>query len=676
MLEEIHKKIKASHLKRNAYLYIRQSTLKQVMRNQESTRRQYALKDRAIASGWLRNQITVIDCDQGKSGAEGDRKGFQKLVADVGMGRAGIVMGLEVSRLARNSTDWHRLIEICALSDTLILDEDGVYNPAHFNDRLLLGLKGTMSEAELHILRARLRGGILNKAKRGELKRPIPIGFVYDQNNRVVLDPNKMVQDSINLLFKTFNETDSAYLTVKKFREKGLTFPRRPCTGPNKGEVIFGELNHDRVLKTLHNPRYAGVFYYGRNPEFTPGNETETIIKFSKDRWLVYLSEAHQGYISEEQFEQNQKQLLENAGAYGIDRKKRPPREGNALIQGIVICGICGRRMSVAYHNYTKGLCPEYTCTKAGIENAQKTCQHIPGDKIDKAIGDILVGMMTPATLELALSVQKELENQTSEVDQLHKKHLQQLEYEANLARRRYMNVDPENRLVADSLEADWNENLRAMDDAKNEYRKKREKESMRLRKKQREQIMALTTDFPKLWNAPDTPNRERKRMLRLLLEDVTLIKDKEITVNIRFKGGATKTLHLPLPQDGFTAKKTKPEVIKELDHLLDKYSDSEIVSIFTKRGMKTETGLKYGLRTLMRIRMTYGLKDRRTRLIEQGMLTRKEMLKLLNTNDEKLKGWKDTGMLKIHHYSIGQHFLFEPPGKAFFDKIKEAQSA
>jgi DNA invertase Pin-like site-specific DNA recombinase len=675
MHEETYKKVKSSHLKRNAYLYVRQSTLKQVLGNQESAKRQYALRDRAVASGWARDQVTVIDCDQGRSGAEGDREGFQKLVADVGMGRAGIVMGLEVSRLARNSTDWHRLIEICALADTLILDEDGIYNPAHFNDRLLLGLKGTMSEAELHILRARLRGGILNKAKRGELKRPLPVGFVYDQNNRVVLEPNKMAQDSINLLFRTFNNTDSAYLTVKKFRENGLTFPRRPCTGPNRGEVIFGDLTHDRALKVLHNPRYAGIFFYGRNPEFNQTNETKRVIKFSKDRWLVYLPETHPGYISEEQFEQNQKRLLENASAYGLDRKKHTPREGPALIQGLAVCGVCGRRMSVIYHNYKKGICPEYTCARDGIENAKKPCQHIPGDKIDKAIGDILVETMTPAALEVAISVQKELENRTTEVDHLHKKHMQQLEYEANLARRRFMNVDPENRLVADSLEADWNEKLRVLDNARNEYQENSEKENLRLQKNQQEQIMALTTDFPRLWDDPKTPNRERKRMLGLLIEDVTLVKDKEITVNVRFKGGATKTLHLPLPLNTFMAKKTPPEVVKEIDHLLDEYSDPEIVSVFNERGVLTQTGLPYGLPTLMRIRMAYGLKDRYTRLREKGMLTRKEMLKFLNTDQYKLKNWKDTGVLKIHQYGIGQNFLFEPPGKAFFDKIKEDKS-
>jgi DNA invertase Pin-like site-specific DNA recombinase len=274
---EAHQKVTARHLKRNAYLYIRQSTLRQVFENTESTERQYALRQRAVALGWPQEQVIVIDCDQGQSGASTEgRDGFQRLVADVGMGRAGIVMGLEVSRLARNSSDWHRLLEICALSDTLILDEDGVYDPAHFNDRLLLGLKGTMSEAELHVLRARLRGGILSKARRGELESPLPIGFRYDAADRAVLDPDKQVQETIRTFFQTFRRTGSATATVKAFRAQGLRFPRRARTGPAKGEIIWGELEHSRALWVLHNPRFAGAFFFGRSRQRRHGDRSGT----------------------------------------------------------------------------------------------------------------------------------------------------------------------------------------------------------------------------------------------------------------------------------------------------------------------------------------------------------------------------------------------------------------
>jgi DNA invertase Pin-like site-specific DNA recombinase len=266
MIHDAHQKVTSTHLKRNAYLYIRQSTIRQVFENTESTQRQYALQQNAIALGWPQEHIIVIDSDLGQSGASAvDREGFQRLVAEVGMGRAGIVLGLEVSRLARNSTDWHRLLEICALTDTLILDEDGVYDPAHFNDRLLLGLKGTMSEAELHVLRARLQGGILNKAKRGELFLRPPIGLAYNAEGQCILDPDQQVRESLRLLFATFRRTGSATATVKAFRQQGLKFPRRLRTGPGKGDLIWAPLQHVHVLRILHNPRYTGAFVYGRS---------------------------------------------------------------------------------------------------------------------------------------------------------------------------------------------------------------------------------------------------------------------------------------------------------------------------------------------------------------------------------------------------------------------------
>jgi len=265
MMGEGGLKVTARHLKRQAYLYVRQSSLRQVLENTESTKRQYDLRGRAVALGWPAEQVSVIDADLGQSGASAaDREGFQHLVTEVSLGRAGIVMGLEVSRLARNSTDWHRLLEICALTDTLILDEDGIYDPAHFNDRLLLGLKGTMSEAELHVLRARLRGGIVNKARRGELEIRLPIGFVYDTEGKVRLDPDERIRSAITHLFQTFRRCGSATATVKAFREQGLKFPRRIYVGPRKGEVLWGDLEHSRTRWVLQHPTYAGVFCFGR----------------------------------------------------------------------------------------------------------------------------------------------------------------------------------------------------------------------------------------------------------------------------------------------------------------------------------------------------------------------------------------------------------------------------
>jgi DNA invertase Pin-like site-specific DNA recombinase len=371
---DAHQKVTAQHLKRNAYLYVRQSTLRQVFENTESTERQYALKQRAVALGWPQDQVIVIDDDQGQSGATmAGRDGFQRLVADVGMGRAGIVMGLEVSRLARNSSDWHRLLEICALSSTLILDEDGVYDPGHFNDRLLLGLKGTMSEAELHVLRARLRGGLINKARRGELESKLPIGLIYDGNGRTILDPDKQVQESIRALFQNFRRTGSAFATVRAFHKQGLKFPRRPRTGPARGEVVWGDLVHSRVLWILHNPRYAGAFFFGRSRHRYVGGRMASSEALPRDQWTSFIQDAHVGYIGWDEFEENQRTLRANSQAHGLDRRKSPPREGPALLQGLVMCGICGGRMTVRYYRRAGKLVPNYVCQKEGIESGSPT---------------------------------------------------------------------------------------------------------------------------------------------------------------------------------------------------------------------------------------------------------------------------------------------------------------
>lgn len=669
---ESNKKVTADHLKRGAYLYIRQSTLKQVMENTESTKRQYALKERAIALGWPSDRITTIDCDLGQSGANTiDREGFQKLVAEVGLGNAGIVMGLEVSRLARNCTDWHRLLEICALSNTLILDEDGIYDPAHFNDRLLLGLKGTMSEAELHVLRARLRGGVLNKAKRGELKVPLPIGFIYNSEDRTVFHPDQQVQESIRMFFKIFQESNSAWSTVKIFRDRGLQFPRQQRTGLCKGEILWGPLTHSRALKTLKNPRYAGVYYYGRARHSKLPDGKHTSKKLPKEQWHILLPNSHEAYISLEEYERNQKQLLQNSQSYGQDRRKSTPREGPALLQGLVICGRCGRRMTIQYYKRANGdLHPIYVCQASAVESAERTCQIIPGTSIDEAIGDLLLETMTPVALEVALNVQAQLQNRLAEADSLRKKRVERAQYEAELARQRYMQVDPRNRLVADTLEADWNKKLRDVMEAQEEYEQQRKADEKMLTSEQKKQILSLAMDFPRLWKDAKTPNREKKRMVQLMIEDVTLVRRDQISVNICFKGGATKIITLPIPQNPFTRRKTRSEIVKEVDRLLEFHNDAEIADILNGRGIQTGNQLPFKTMAIYRIRTAYQLKDRYTRLREKGCLTRTEMQTHLNTYNEMLRSWVQKGWIKTHAYGQApNNILYEPPGENFYTK-------
>jgi DNA invertase Pin-like site-specific DNA recombinase len=658
-----HQKVNAEHLKRNAYLYVRQSTLRQVFENTESTKRQYGLRQHAVALGWPVERIIVIDTDLGQSGASAvDREGFQKLVTEVGLGKAGIVLGLEVSRLARNSTDWHRLLEICALTDTLILDEDGVYDPAHFNDRLLLGLKGTMSEAELHVIRARLQGGILNKARRGELQCPLPVGFLYNASNQPVLDPDKQVQESIRFFFDTFRRTASACAVVKAFRQKGLLFPRRLKKGPNKGELVWAELPHSRALHILHNPRYAGAFVYGRSRTRNNPNGGTSYTKLPREQWMLF-KDAHPGYISWAQYEDNLLRLRENAQAVGADRRKSPPREGPALLQGLVVCGVCGSRMTVRYHTRQDRLVPEYVCQRDGIEHAISLCQRVVGDHIDNAVGQLLVESVAPLALEVTLSVQQELQARIEEVDRLRKKHVERARYEADLSQRRYLHVDPANRLVADSLEADWNEKLRALTLAQEQYEQQQRQDRIPIDEQQRARIAALASDFPRLWQDPKTPDRERKRMVRLLLADVTLLRGNGITVHVRFNGGASKTLELPRPLTAWELRTTPAEIGAEIDRLTDRYTDKKIVQILNQRGALSGCGRRFNSRIVARLRREYQLQTRYDRLRQKGLLTLEEMSSRLDIGPKCVITWRNRGLLRGYPVNDRDDWLYEDPG-------------
>ena len=660
----VNSKVTAKHLNRDAYLYIRQSTVRQVFENTESTKRQYALQQRAVALGWPYEHIYVIDSDLGQSGASAaDREGFQRLVSEVTMGRVGIVLGLEVSRLARNNTDWHRLLEICALSDTLILDEDGIYNPNDFNDRLLLGLKGTMSEAELHLLRARLRGGVLNKARRGELTTPLPIGFVYDNNERVRLDPDRQVRETITLFFQIFRRTGSARAIVKEFNKQDISFPRRSRTGPKKGELIWGKLEHSRALRILHNPRYAGAFFYGRTRTHKGIDGRIFSEKLPQEEWHTLIPEAHEGYISWEVFQDNQKRLMESAQAHGKERRKSPPREGPALLQGIVLCGLCGTRMTVRYHVRNNQMYPVYVCQREGIEHGHRICQHIPGAGIDKAISDLILETLTPMTLEVALRVQEELSARLEEADRLRFKQVERARYEADLARQRYMQVDPNNRLVADILEAEWNDKLRALQQAQEDYEHQRQKDRILIDEDERIRVMELATDFPRLWRDPKTLDRDRKRMVRLLIEDVTLIKKERITAHVRFKGETNTTLTLPPPLPSWKKWKTPEEIIKKVDHLIDKQTDKQIAATLNKQGLRSGTGRPFHSHMIARIRKEYGLKSRYDRLREDGKLTLDEMSGRLGVNPQTVKIWRRHGLVCGYAYNDKNCCLFEPPG-------------
>ena len=664
MSTETNQKVTASHLKRSAYLYVRQSTVRQVFENTESTQRQYALRQRAIALGWPSDRVIVIDSDLGQSGASAvDREGFQRLVAEVGMGRAGIVLGLEVSRLARNSTDWHRLLEICALTDTLILDEDGIYDPAHFNDRLLLGLKGTMSEAELHMLRARLRGGILNKARRGDLRCRLPVGLVYDTRGCVVFDPDKQVQETVRLLFQTFDRTGTLRATIKYFRKHGLLFPTQIVAGAQKGQLAWVPLSLGRASSAMHNPWYAGAYAYGRSRWRKQPDGRECYERLPQDQWQVLIRDAHPAYISWQEYERNAQRLRASAQALGFERNAGPPREGPALLQGRVVCGLCGSRMNVRYNIRRNGIMmTNYVCLGRGRLFGDPLCQSILGTGIDAAVGQLLVDAVTPMALQLALAVQQEITARLDEIDHLRRRQVERAQYEADSARHRYMQVDPAHRLVADSLEADWNAKLRALAEAQEDYQRRRAADRLVVDEQERQRILALANDFPAVWRDPKTPQRERKRMLALLIEDVTLIRRREITAAVRFRGGATTTLTLPRPLTAQQLRATHEDVRRQIDALLDEYTDAQVARILNESGLRTGAGDVFDTASVQWVRYSTKLKSLKERLLDGGMITKKQLSAMLGVCRTTIGKLRRQGRLKARICNDQGEWLYWPP--------------
>ena len=654
-------KVSAEHLKRIAYLYVRQSTLRQVFKNTESTHRQYDLRQRAIALGWPEERIEVIDCDQARSGqSAAGRDGFQYLVSQVGLGRAGLVMGLEVSRLARNCADWHQLMQICELTRTLILDQDGLYDPGDFNDRLVLGLKATMSEAELHILRSRLQKGIISKAQRGELKQTPPIGLVYDPAQRVVLDPDKQVQQTLYHFFNTFRRCGSAWATVAAFRKEGLKFPRKEN---GRGEVVWGQLRHGTALRTLRNPVYAGAFCFGRWRTWKDAKGRRHVATLPQEQWGVLIKEAHPGYISWQVFEENQQRLRQNQQA-PVQQRGSPPREGPSLLQGLVICGRCGRRMTVRYHQRAGQLSPDYVCQKLGVEGAQPICQDVSGGVVDEAAGKLILQSVSPLALEVSLQVQQELQSRLVEADRLRRQQVERAQYEADQARVRFMRVDPNNRLVADTLEGIWNEKLHRLAQAKEDYEKKRQADQQPLTPEQQRQILALTEDVPKLWNDPQTSHRDRKRMARLLLEDVTLKReDALITAQVRFKGGATKVLTLPAPLTVGEVRRTKAEILAEVDRLIERMTDSEIADQLNQHGWRCSVNHQpFTARAVMILRWAHKLISRVDRLRAKGLLDTYQMAELIGTKPNLVDYWRQQGLLQGVRVNDKMEYLYERP--------------
>src|SRR5947209_2320674 len=654
--------VTAHHLTRLACLYVRQSTLQQVVENTESTSRQYALRERARALGWADERIVVIDQDLGHSGAStADRLGFQRLVAEVGLGQVGLVLGLEVSRLARNSSDWHHLLEICALTHTLILDEEGLYDPSTFNDRLLLGLKGTMSEAELFVLRARLQGGILNKARRGALKLTLPIGLCYTESDTIVLDPNVQVQATIREVFHSFEQTGSASATVRHFRREHLLFPRRIRRGSHLAELVWAEIEHHDVLRVLHHPAYAGAYAFGRTRSTKTADGKVHIADVPRSDWFALVKDAHVGYISWEDYERHEAQLAMNSQAYAPQRFS-PPREGPALLQGLLICGKCGERLTVRYHQRGgQRIVPDYLCAHKNIERGEPPCQRLPGAGLDRAIAELLVERVTPEALALTLEVQEELVNRAAEAQRLRHLQVERAHYEADLAQRRYLKVDPDNRLVATVLEAEWNAKLRELEETRAIEEQYNRSDQHQVSAEERAQIEEVPERFRQFWHDPKTSVCQRKRVVRLLIEDVTVHKAEQVVAHLRFKGGATQTITVALPPPFAQSRLTAPSTLEAIDQLLDECTDAQVAEQLNQQGYRTFDGLLFESMHVSQLRRHHGLLDRYARLRAQGMLTADELAYRRGVTAQTIWRWYRQGRIAGVCYNDRGSCLFPP---------------
>ncbi len=649
----MNSKIGSSQLARRAVVYLRQSTLKQVHEHGESTARQYALQERAAELGWTPAQVDVIDEDLGQSGSgAAHRSGFQRVAEDVAHGRVGAVFALEVSRLSRSSADWHRLLDVCALADTVICDEHAVFAPGDHNDRLVLGMKGTMSEAELYWMKLRLHGGRLHKARRGDLHFHAPAGYDWDgDTHRFVLAADGRVRAAIALIFEQFRLLGSAAAVVRHCTGRNLQLPSR---FRGNGPVYWNTASLTLVLHVLHNPIYAGAYVYGRHQERTGLVNGEVRRRVKKDvpqaDWPVCLRDHHPGYIGWEDFMANQEKIQDNRTST-VAPGQGAPRAGRALLQGIALCGRCGHRMSATYPN--SGKRGGYQCSAASFLGGD--CFSVAATEIDKAMERLFLGAMQPEEIELSLAVTLEAERQAGELDKQWRLRLEQAQYGARLAERRYMAVDPDNRTVARTLERDWEEKLKDVEQIEHEYQQARRQDKVVLSAEDRRQILALARDLPAVWRSPTTTDADRKTLLRMAISEVVLhpidVPARQTRLAVLWRGGAVT--EIIVPRHHSTMTRTTPEAALRIivDGFAQGIRDQQLANTLNGAGLLTGTLQPWTVQGVQRVRYAEGLnrpyKSRRQpEQREDGLLSVHGIAKRLGVAPSMVRVWRAQGVI------------------------------
>jgi excisionase family DNA binding protein len=605
-------KIGPVHLGRDAYVYVRQSTLTQLREHTESLLRQYELRERAVALGWDPHQVRVIDADLGRSGADATaRQGFKDLVADVGLGRVGIVFGIEVSRLARNNSDWYQLLDLCAMTDTLIADTDGVYHPADFNDRLVLGLKGTMSEAELHLIRSRLTAGLRHKAARGELRQFLPVGFDYDENGAVVITPDEAVVEAIATVFRRFAELGTGRQVLLSLRGDGLLLPRRPT---RTGRVHWAAATYPAVHDFLTNPVYAGAFVFGRTRTEKRLDRSGTVVArtilLPREEWTVLIPDHHPGFIDWATYEGNTARLRENWRAprgFGGGA----PREGAALLQGRLRCGKCSRMMQTGYSG-TKGNCPRYLCGRAKqLYGGEKGCQSLGGRRLENRVLEEVFAVLEPAALAATAQALSDAERSHAATVRTFELTAERARYEADRARRQYDAVEPENRLVARTLERVLEAKLAAQRQAERDLLAGRARRPVRLTEEEQAWLSRAGADVRAVFTAPSTTFRERKQLLLAILAEVVVTVDpatRTAGLRIIWQGGASTELTMPLTKTGGHFRATDEDTVDLVRRLAEHYDDTTIALILSRQQRRTGTGLTFTKSRVQSLRVSRGI--------------------------------------------------------------------
>ena len=594
-------RITTAHRAKLAYVYVRQSSPGQVRHHQESTELQYRLVERAAVFGWPRERVHVIDDDLGKSGTSSrDRYGFQTLIAEVGLGKAGLVMSLDASRLARNNRDWHQLLELCSLFGVLIADGERLYDPAAYHDRLLLGLSGIMSEAELHQIKIRLHQGERQKAARGELRLPLPAGLIHTRDGSVTFNPDEEVQERLRLVFAKFRELRSAKAVMRYLRRGNLLLPVRPLHGPAPHDVVWRPADSARVINILKNPAYAGAYVYGRRRQDPlrrqPGSDRIGTAAVAPEYWSICLRDAHPAYLDWDEFMANRRQLADNVGRYDAGRPGAP-RKGNALLQGIVSCGRCARRMCLRYSG-PHGDYPVYVCVADSSAEGRPRCQEVRALAVDAEVERLILTALTPDRIVLAIAALGEIEEETRAMERQWSLKRERARYDVERARRQYDAVEPENRLVARSLERVWEERLRRVDQVEQEYDAWRREQSVSISDNDRAEILALGEELPRLWRAATTRSADRKQIVRLVIKDVALDQKRRrgcVSIKVIWKTGAASEHWLQRCVQGYEQHADQDRLrqcITELNR--QQKMDGEIAAILNKEALRTAHGAPF----------------------------------------------------------------------------------